>query len=240
MLSPDAVMPQPRSRSGARKPRSSSATSSTTRRSFYGESLFDDYEQWLVETVRAAIANPRLNWIVKVHPVNVWRSRMDGAALVQLEAEVSAASISARCPAHVKLMAADTPREHLLAVRCRRLRLDGARHHRDGAALLRHSGGDRGHRPLFGPGLHHRSDDAPAISRRCLGTCRTCRSSTQDAVQQGALALSTARSIFGRCRCARSFSTSSVRRPGVPPRADVFLKRRADDGLCSKPKTSAG
>jgi hypothetical protein len=75
---------------------------------FYGESLFDDYEQWLVETVRAAIANPALNWIIKVHPVNVWRSRMDGAALVQLEAETLGKHFGV-LPSHVKLMLADTP-----------------------------------------------------------------------------------------------------------------------------------
>lgn len=74
---------------------------------FYGESLFEDYEQWLVETVRAAIANPRLNWIVKVHPVNVWRSKMDGAELVQLEAATLAKHFGT-LPSHVKLMAADT------------------------------------------------------------------------------------------------------------------------------------
>lgn len=75
---------------------------------FYGESLFEDYEQWLVETVRAAIANPRLNWVVKVHPVNVWRSRMDGAELVQLEAEALHRAFG-ELPKHVTLMAADTP-----------------------------------------------------------------------------------------------------------------------------------
>jgi len=74
---------------------------------FYGDSLFDDYEQWLVETVRAAIANPRLNWVVKVHPVNVWRSRMDGAPLVQLEAETLQRNFGA-LPDHVKLMPADS------------------------------------------------------------------------------------------------------------------------------------
>ena len=74
---------------------------------FYGESLFEDYEQWLVESVRAAIANPRLNWIVKVHPVNVWRSRMDGAELVQLEAQVLNRNFGT-LPDHIKLMTADT------------------------------------------------------------------------------------------------------------------------------------
>ena len=74
---------------------------------FYGNSLFDDYEDWLVETVRSAIANPSLNWIVKVHPVNVWRSKMDGAKLVQLEAESLKRHFGA-LPDHVKIMMADT------------------------------------------------------------------------------------------------------------------------------------
>jgi hypothetical protein len=74
---------------------------------FYGESLFEDYEQWMVETVRAAIANPNLNWIVKVHPVNVWRCKMDGSELVQLEAETLRRHFG-ELPAHVKIMPADT------------------------------------------------------------------------------------------------------------------------------------
>jgi hypothetical protein len=75
---------------------------------FYGDNLFEDYEHWLIETVRAAIANPRLNWVVKVHPVNVWRSRMDGEALVQLEAQALQKYFGA-LPEHIKLMEADTP-----------------------------------------------------------------------------------------------------------------------------------
>lgn len=74
---------------------------------FYGNSLFDDYEQWTVETVRAAIANRNLNWVVKVHPVNVWRSKMDGAALVQLEADTLRRHFGT-LPDHVKIMPADT------------------------------------------------------------------------------------------------------------------------------------
>jgi hypothetical protein len=75
---------------------------------FYGESLFEDYQHWLVETVRAAIGNPQLNWIVKVHPVNVWRSRMDGAEMVQLETEALREAFG-NLSGHVKLMGADTP-----------------------------------------------------------------------------------------------------------------------------------
>lgn len=40
---------------------------------FFGESLFDDYEQWLVETVRAACQNDKVNWIIKLHPDYTWK-----------------------------------------------------------------------------------------------------------------------------------------------------------------------
>lgn len=74
---------------------------------FYGESLYPDYEQWLIETVRGAIANPELDWVVKVHPVNVWRSRMDGVPMEQIEAQVLKREFG-ELPAHVSLMPANT------------------------------------------------------------------------------------------------------------------------------------
>ena len=74
---------------------------------FYGESVYPDYETWLVETVRHAIANLNLNWIVKVHPVNVWRSKMDGAELEQLEAR-SLRQAFGELPDHIRIMPADT------------------------------------------------------------------------------------------------------------------------------------
>jgi hypothetical protein len=37
---------------------------------FWGKCLFGDYEEWLVETVRAACANDRVNWVIKIHPGN--------------------------------------------------------------------------------------------------------------------------------------------------------------------------
>lgn len=74
---------------------------------FFGDSLYPDYESWLVETVRGAIANPALNWVVKVHPVNVWRSRMDGKPMEQLEAQALRQAFGA-LPEHIRLMPADT------------------------------------------------------------------------------------------------------------------------------------
>ena len=45
---------------------------------FYGRDLFADQEEWFVETVRAACENDRVNWVVKLHPANVWKLRRDG------------------------------------------------------------------------------------------------------------------------------------------------------------------
>jgi len=46
---------------------------------FYGTDLFaGGYEQWLVETVRAASRNPAVNWVLKVHPANVQRNARVG------------------------------------------------------------------------------------------------------------------------------------------------------------------
>lgn len=42
---------------------------------FYGEDLFGrGYEEWLVETVRAARDNPAVNWVLKLHPANKFRN----------------------------------------------------------------------------------------------------------------------------------------------------------------------
>ena len=74
---------------------------------FYGSSLFADYEEWLIECVRCAIANPALDWVVKVHPVNVWRSKMDGKPMEQLEAQAIVREFG-ELPAHVRILPADS------------------------------------------------------------------------------------------------------------------------------------
>ena len=44
---------------------------------FWGADLFNNYEDWLVETVAAACANSRVNWIIKIHPAHVAKSAME-------------------------------------------------------------------------------------------------------------------------------------------------------------------
>ncbi len=73
----------------------------------YGHNLFDDYEEWLVETVRAACANPRVNWIVKFHPANLWKSRQTGHR-GELWDRVAIRKGVGPLPSHVTLMDPDT------------------------------------------------------------------------------------------------------------------------------------
>jgi len=44
---------------------------------FYGDDLFKDYEDWFVETIKAACSNSNLNWIIKMHPANTWKRKRD-------------------------------------------------------------------------------------------------------------------------------------------------------------------
>lgn len=75
---------------------------------FDGEDLFDDFEQWLIETVKIACENPNLNWVVKLHPANVYKLQREGKALTE-EAEMVALRRLGTLPDHVKIMHADTP-----------------------------------------------------------------------------------------------------------------------------------
>jgi hypothetical protein len=74
---------------------------------FYGEDLFQDYGEWFVETVRAACANPNLDWLVKLHPANLWKRARDGVT-----GEFSEVALIRRhlgeLPPHVTLLYPDT------------------------------------------------------------------------------------------------------------------------------------
>lgn len=70
---------------------------------FYGEDLFDDLEEWFVETVRAACANPHLNWVVKLHPANRFKSPTG-----ELNDLVAIRERVGELPPHVKLLMPET------------------------------------------------------------------------------------------------------------------------------------
>ena len=70
---------------------------------FYGRDLFENYAEWLVETVRAAAANPNLNWIVKMHPANAWKLKQDGHVGELNETEIIEQSLG-KLPPHIKFL----------------------------------------------------------------------------------------------------------------------------------------
>jgi hypothetical protein len=74
---------------------------------FWGEDIFESYEEWLVRTVEVACDNDRVDWLVKIHPANVTKNARDS---VRGEAaEVLAIRERIRwLPPHVRTIPADS------------------------------------------------------------------------------------------------------------------------------------
>ncbi len=75
---------------------------------FYGRSLFSDYEEWLVETVRAARLNPAVNWVVKIHPDYVWKMKLIPKGVKIQEVSLLSSTLG-NLPEHVRLLEPGTP-----------------------------------------------------------------------------------------------------------------------------------
>ena len=74
---------------------------------FWGEDLFDSYEEWFLETLRAACVNEKVNWIVKIHPGNIVKNRRDGVAGEPSEVVAIREHIG-DLPSHVVMLEAST------------------------------------------------------------------------------------------------------------------------------------
>jgi hypothetical protein len=74
---------------------------------FYGEDLFADQEEWFVETVRVAASNPAVNWIVKLHPANVWKLKREDLEDVRDE-EAAIREAVGEVPPHVAVVRPDS------------------------------------------------------------------------------------------------------------------------------------
>lgn len=72
-----------------------------------GRDLFSDYEEWLVQTVRAACRNPNLQWLVKVHPAHAGKSEVDFWQSEPSEARIIREKVG-ELPPHVRVIPADT------------------------------------------------------------------------------------------------------------------------------------
>jgi hypothetical protein len=74
---------------------------------FWGECLFSDFEEWLVETVRAACANDGVNWVIKVHPANQ-RLREIGSLRIEPAEVVALRQHIGDIPPHIRMIPADS------------------------------------------------------------------------------------------------------------------------------------
>lgn len=73
---------------------------------FYGEDIFKDYEDWFIETVQAACKNPRVNWVIKMHPSNIWKRNREKVKGELREAVLIREKIG-NLPSHVYLLYPD-------------------------------------------------------------------------------------------------------------------------------------
>lgn len=76
---------------------------------FNGEDLFQSYADWLVETVKAACRNPRVQWFIKVHPSNLWRGELEYFHGGKYEEVRLIERYVGDLPVHVQLVYPDTP-----------------------------------------------------------------------------------------------------------------------------------
>lgn len=74
---------------------------------FWGRDLFRDYEEWFIETIKAACKNDRLDWIIKVHPANKIKNRREGVTKKPMEIQAINKYIG-NLPPHVHLLPEDT------------------------------------------------------------------------------------------------------------------------------------
>ena len=72
---------------------------------FYGDDLFEDAGEWFVETIRAACTNTKMNWLIKVHPANIWKRNYENVTQEYAENVLIKKYIGV-LPPHVKLIAA--------------------------------------------------------------------------------------------------------------------------------------
>jgi len=73
----------------------------------WADTLFPTYEAWLLETVRAACANDRVSWVIKIHPANAGKRAKWGYAEEPAEVRVLREQVGA-LPQHVVIIPAET------------------------------------------------------------------------------------------------------------------------------------
>ncbi|MBN8555161.1 MAG: hypothetical protein J0L93_06940 [Deltaproteobacteria bacterium] len=74
---------------------------------FYGVDLFEDYGDWFIQTVKAANNNCDINWIIKLHPANLFKRAQDKRS-GELSEMILIRKYIGELKPHVKLVFPDT------------------------------------------------------------------------------------------------------------------------------------
>lgn len=74
---------------------------------FFGTDLFSSYAEWLIESVKAACKNDKVEWFVKVHPSNIWRGELKSMLKGKYEEERLIEIAIGTLPPHVRIIPAD-------------------------------------------------------------------------------------------------------------------------------------
>jgi hypothetical protein len=74
---------------------------------FWGTDLYRNYEEWFVETVRAACRNTSMNWVIKLHPGNVMKNVRDGYQ-GELPELIAVRRHLGKLPPHIAVIPADS------------------------------------------------------------------------------------------------------------------------------------
>ncbi|MDT7041570.1 hypothetical protein [Candidatus Nitronereus thalassa] len=74
---------------------------------FWKGALFQNYEEWLIETVRAACANDQVNWVIKIHPANLGKAAREGFSEEPGE-QIAIRKHIGTLPPHVKMIPANS------------------------------------------------------------------------------------------------------------------------------------
>lgn len=74
---------------------------------FWGDDLFDDYEQWFRAVIKVARENNNLNWVVKVHPANVVKDARDKFSAEHSEITTLREELGGK-PDHIQLVEASS------------------------------------------------------------------------------------------------------------------------------------
>jgi hypothetical protein len=73
---------------------------------FWGDDLFENYTQWFIETIRAAIGNSHLQWIIKLHPAHLVKAKQRNDTSRPMEIDTIEATFG-KLPDHVKIVYPD-------------------------------------------------------------------------------------------------------------------------------------